>query len=188
MKPKLMLAAIFSILVATISTTQAQSKYFDKNCDVTFLSSTPLEDIEGKNTSAVAVMDIASGAIEVSVLVKAFSFEKALLEEHFNENYMESEKFPKATFKGKIKNISEVKLTVDGTYPITLAGTLTMHGVSREITNAGTIKVKDGIMLANADFIVKPEDYNIEIPGMVKDKIAKEIAVKVAANLQPYIN
>lgn len=188
MKPKLMLAAIFSLLVGTISTTQAQSKYFDKNCDVTFLSSTPLEDIEGKNASAVAVMDIASGAIEVSVLVKAFSFEKALLEEHFNENYMESEKFPKATFKGKIKNISEVKLTADGTYPVTLTGTLTMHGVSKEITNEGTIKVKDGAMKANASFIVKPGDYSIEIPSMVKDKIAKEITVQVAVDFQPYLN
>lgn len=188
MKFRFALSILMVTMLSMTTTLHAQSKYFDKNADIVFLSSTPLEDIEGKNASAVMVTDIASGAVEVSALVKAFSFEKALLEEHFNENYMESEKFPKATFKGKIKNISDVKWTADGSYKIDIAGTLTIHGVSREITTPGTIRVKAGAIQALTSFIVKPEDYNIEIPGMVKDKIAKEIEVKVDASLQPYLN
>ena len=165
-----------------------QSKYLDKNCDVSFYSKTPLEDIEAKNSSAVSVMDIETGALEFSVLIKAFVFERALMQEHFNENYMESEKYPKATFKGKIKNIASVKLKENGSYPVNVEGTLTMHGVSKEITTSGTLKISDGNIEALSAFTVNPEDYKIAIPSLVKEKIAKEIQVKVDANMQPYIN
>ncbi len=174
------------LLLATNILAQAQNKYFDKNCDVSFISNTPLEKIEGQNSSAVSVLDISTGALDFAVLNTAFEFHQALLQEHFNENYMESEKYPKATFKGVIKNLSAVNFKADGSYPAEVSGTLTMHGVSKEIQAKGTIKVSGGVIQAQSDFSVKPEEYNIEIPSVVKDKIAKEIAIKVSANYLPY--
>ncbi|MEO6167927.1 MAG: YceI family protein [Chitinophagales bacterium] len=188
MKTQLFFTAVVCLLLAAGSKAQAQNKYYDKNCDVSFFSSTPIEDIQAKNSSSVSVIDIGSGAMEFSSLVKAFEFPKALMQEHFNENYMESEKFPKASFKGNIKNISDVNFKADGSYPVTVMGTLTIHGVSREVTTTGTIHVKGSSIQALSAFAVNPEDYNIDIPGVVKEKIAKEIQVKVDANYQPYVN
>ncbi|HUM46573.1 MAG TPA: YceI family protein [Chitinophagales bacterium] len=183
---KLFFSLTTTLLLAATISTQAQNKYFDKNCNVTFTSATPLEKIDGKNTSGMSVIDIESGAMDFAVLVKAFEFRQALLQEHFNENYMESEKYPKSTFKGQIKNISAVNFKTDGSYPVDVTGTLTLHGVSKEIQAKGTITVSGGTIQALSSFSVKPEDYNIEIPGVVKDKIAKDIEVKVAANYLPY--
>ena len=186
------LKSLFSIVTAgllfTSAASYAQSKYFDKNSDVSFYSHTPIEDIDAKNSSAVSVLDVQSGAIEFSVLIKAFAFDKALMQEHFNENYMESEKYPKATFKGQVKNISSVNLKADGTYTADVSGTLTMHGVSKEISTTATFIVKGGSLDASTAFAVNPEDYNISIPGVVKEKIAKQIEVKVSSNFQPYVN
>ncbi|MGB3077183.1 MAG: YceI family protein [Chitinophagales bacterium] len=177
--------ALLMLLGASV-TSSAQNKYFDKNCDVTFLSNTPLEKIEGQNSSAVSVLDISTGSMDFAVLNTAFEFHQALLQEHFNENYMESEKYPKATFKGQIKNIAAVNFKADGTYPIEVSGTLTMHGVSKDIQTKGTVKVSGGAIQGVSSFSVKPEDYNIEIPSVVKDKIAKDIAINVSANYLPY--
>lgn len=175
-----------AMLLATTILATAQNKYFDKNCDVTFLSNTPLEKIEGRNNSAVSVLDISTGAMDFAVLNTAFEFHQALLQEHFNENYMESEKYPKATFKGTIKNLSSINFKADGSYPAEVSGTLSMHGVSKEIQVKGTIKVSGGVFQAQSSFSVKPEDYNIEIPSVVKDKIAKDISISVSANYLPY--
>lgn len=177
---------VFAMLLFTGIFANAQNKYFDKNCDITFLSSTPLEKIEGNNSSAVSVLDISTGAMDFAVLNTAFEFHQALLQEHFNENYMESEKYPKATFKGTIKNLSSINFKADGSYPADVSGTLTMHGVSKEIQVKGTIKVSGGVIQAQSAFSVKPEDYNIEIPSVVKDKIAKDISINVSANYLPY--
>jgi hypothetical protein len=188
MQIKFLLIAPIIILLFKNNDSQAQSKYFDKNCDVSFYSHTPVEDIEAKNSSAISILDIQSGTLEFAVLIKAFEFPKALMQEHFNENYMESEKFPKASFKGQVKNISAVNFKADGSYPVTVTGTLTMHGVSKEITTAGTIKVNGGNFQGVSSFKVNPEDYKIAIPGVVKDKIAKELEVKIDATYVPYVN
>ena len=181
---QLLVAATATLLVSF--NTQAQSKYLDKNCDISFYSHTPVEDIQAKNSSAVAVLDAQSGAVEFAVLIKAFEFEKALMQEHFNENYMESDKFPKASFKGQIKNIGDVNFKANGTYAVNVSGPLTMHGVSKEITITGKIVIADGSVQSLASFAVNPEDYKIAIPGVVKEKIAKELQVKVEANYQVY--
>lgn len=176
----------FLMLLGAAFNSSAQNKYFDKNCDVSFVSNAPMEKIEGKNTSAVSVLDISTGTLEFSVLNTAFEFRQALMQEHFNENYMESEKYPKATFKGQIKNFSSVNFKVDGSYPIDVSGTLTMHGVSKEIGTKGTVNVSGGVIKSVSTFSVKPEDYKIEIPGVVKEKIAKDIEINVSADYVPY--
>ncbi len=188
MQNKLFFVSALSLFFLMQGNVNGQSKYYDKNCDVSFYSHTPIEDIEAKNTSAVSVLDVESGALEFAVLIKAFEFQKSLMQEHFNENYMESEKFPKATFKGQVTNISSVKMTTDGNYPIEITGTLIMHGVSKEISTTGTIKVSGGNIGGRSEFLVKPEDFNIAIPSVVKEKIEKELKVTVEANYSAYTN
>jgi polyisoprenoid-binding protein YceI len=164
----------------------AQTKYFTRAGHVNFFSSTPMEDIKADNHKATSIMDTGTGDIEFSMLIMAFEFEKALMQEHFNENYMESEKFPKATFKGKITNLGKIDFAKDGTYPAVVTGKMTIHGVTKDATANGSFTVKSGKITANSVFNVAPEDYNIAIPGVVKEKIAKDIKVTVDSAYELY--
>ena len=121
--------------------------------------------------------------MEFGVLIKAFEFEKALMQEHFNENYMESDKYPKSTFVGKIDNLSEVKFEKDGVYTAKISGDLTIHGVTKKVNTTGTFTVKSGAVKGDATFMVLLEDYKIAIPAVVKDKVSKDIKVVVDVNL-----
>ena len=161
----------------------AQDRYMTRTGQISFHSSTPMEDIDAVNDNVTSVWDATSGKVEFAVLIKAFNFEKALMQEHFNENYMESNTYPKALFKGEIKGVTAAQLAKAGTYPVEVSGTLTIHGVERPLTTKGTITVdaKGGI-LAESAFNVKPEDHGIEVPGTVRKNIAEQIAVKVKLN------
>jgi polyisoprenoid-binding protein YceI len=131
------------------------------------------------------VIDLASGKMEILVLVKGFHFKRDLMEQHFNENYMESGKFPKANFVGELVNPKSLDLKKDGTYNLDLKGKLTMHGVTRDVSSKANFVVKSGVATAKTDFKVLVADYNIQIPSLVKDKIAKEAKISVNLNLQP---
>lgn len=169
--------------VFTINTLSAQT-YFSKNAYVGFFSSTKMEDIKADNNKANVVFLKETGEIQFSVLMKAFEFEKALMQEHFNENYVESDKFPKASFKGKIENPSAINLSKDGVYPVKVVGEMNMHGVTKPITVNANFKVAGGKIACDSKFSVKPEDYNITIPNTVRDNIASTIDVTVKANLE----
>ena len=143
-----------------------------------------MEKIEAQNTSASTVLDVATGAMEWAVLVKGFKFEKALMEEHFNENYMESGTHPKAKFKGKIDNLAAVNFTKDGEYKVDVSGQLEIHGVTKPVTTTGMIIVKNGQITASSKFKVLIADYGIEIPKVVANNIAKEVEIDVQANYQ----
>ncbi len=158
-------------------------KYFTREGQIRFTASTALESIDATSKGATAVIDASSGAIEFAVLVKGFIFEKALMQEHFNENYMESDKFPKATFKGMIQDASSIQWGKDGEYPVKVKGKLTMHGVERDVTSDARISVKGGKITANSTFEVAIADYRIEIPSVVADKIAKTAKITVNAGL-----
>ncbi|RYD80885.1 MAG: YceI family protein [Sphingobacteriales bacterium] len=166
-------------------TNASAQKYFTKDGDVSFFSATPMENIEAHNKKATSVLDAATGNVEFAVLIKAFEFEKSLMQEHFNENYMESSKFPKAVFKGQIVNNADVNYKKDGVYKIKTKGQLTMHGVTKDIETNGTMEVKGGKITGISTFMVSPQDYNIEIPKLVREKIAKEIKVEVKSAFQP---
>lgn len=168
-----------------LSSAFAQDKYFTKNGQVTFFSGTPMENIEANNTNASSVLDARSGKMEFAVLMKAFKFEKALMEEHFNENYVESGKYPKASFSGAIANLDAVDFKKNGTYKVNVKGNLTIHGVTKEIEAPGTVTVENGKVKANSVFNVAPEDYKIEIPKLVREKIAKQVKVTVNMDYQP---
>lgn len=164
----------------------AQDKYFTRDGYISFFSSTPIEDIKAINENVSCIIDGNSGKIEVAVLMKAFQFKKALMEEHFNENYVESGKFPKATFKGELTNMDEINLKKDGTYKAIVIGSLTIHGETTEVKSEGKMEVNDGRVTLTSEFNVSPEDYAIEIPSVVRDKIAKDLVVTFKAELVPF--
>jgi hypothetical protein len=168
------------VMLALVQLTQAQ-KFVSKNAHVWFYSHTPVEDIEAHNHQVVSILDHATGDLAFNLLVKAFTFKIALMQEHFNENYMESDKYPKSTFKGKITNIDKISFKKDGVYQAEVSGELTIHNVTRPVTAQGTLEVKGGSVIARAEFIVAPKDYNIAIPSVVENKIAREIEISLDA-------
>ena len=174
---------IISILFA-ISGQLISQKYYTRDGGIVFESDAPIEQIEAVNNKAVCVWDTESGAIEMAVLIKSFKFEKALMEEHFNENYMESEKYPKAKFKGRVLNMSTIHLAEDGTYTAEVEGDLTMHGETQAITLEANIVVANGVAKTLATFDIAVADYKIKIPSIVKDKIAKIVQVRVDLDLK----
>ena len=182
---KLMSLGLF--LLITLSSLSAQ-KFFTREGNITFTSETPIETIEATNQTVTAVLDSESSRLEFAVLIKAFQFEKALMQEHFNENYMESSTYPKATFKGSIADGAPSNWSKAGSYDVSVEGTLTIHGVSKEVSVPGQIIVGEGNVAAKAEFVVAVADYDIEIPSVVADNIAKEVAIAVDVSLQPLNN
>ena len=169
------------LLSAVFQLTQAQ-KLITKSGHIWFNSHTPMEEIEGHNRQVVSILDPVTGDLAYMLLVKSFEFKAALMQEHFNENYMESDKYPKSSFKGKITNAGSIDFKKDGIYPAEVSGDLTIHNVTRPVTTKGTIEVKGGAVTAKAEFVIKPPDYGITIPSVVENKIAKEVEVAVDVN------
>jgi hypothetical protein len=159
--------------------TLAQTKLFTKTGNISFFSKTNIENISARNNKVLAVWELATGKIEFSVLMKGFEFEKALMQEHFNENYVESDKYPKAILKAVIENSNTILLTTDKTYSVKVNGTLTMHGITKPISTTATIKIKDGIASATATLPVLLADYNIKIPAVVTENINKKIDISI---------
>jgi len=157
----------------------SQDRIFTRNGKISFYSKAPLEDSEAHNKAAVSVIDKTTGQLEFSVLMKGFEFEKALQQEHFNENYVESDKFPKATFKGKITDMSKVKFTTDGSYTVPVSGQLSLHGETKDLSTTATITVKAGAVSGHTEFTISLDDYKIKIPALVKDKISKTVKIVV---------
>lgn len=166
------------IVLATTTFANAQ-KYMTKAGTIKFFSETPMEKIEATNRQVNSALDFSTGNFVFKVLIRGFEFEKALMQEHFNENYMESEKFPNSTFNGKITNIKDVNLGKDGVYKVVVEGDLSMHGVTNKVKVNGTVEVKGGKVLGKAVFNVSPKDYNISIPKAVINNIAEAIQVDV---------
>lgn len=169
--------------VACISS-QAQDRVFTKSGRISFYSKAPLEDIEAHNKNGVSVIDKQSGRLEFSILMKAFEFEKALMQEHFNENYVESDKFPKAVFKGIISDQNAVNFRADGTYTAMVNGKLTLHGITRDVAIPGRIRVNNGKISATAEFPIVLTDYNISIPALMKEKISNTVKVVIEASYE----
>ena len=175
---------LFILTFLLISTGMFGQKVFTKTGEISFFSSTPMEDIKAVSNSASTVLDLDNGNIQWAVLIKSFEFEKSLMQEHFNENYMESSKYPKAIFKGKISNIENIDLSTDGEYLVDLIGILEIHGVENNLTTSAKLIVKESSLTAFCEMRVKVADYAIEIPSLVKDNIAKEIEIKIKANYE----
>jgi polyisoprenoid-binding protein YceI len=166
------------IVCCVALTASAQKKYFTKKAKVSFYAESPAEKIEAHNSRGTSVMDASTGALEFSVLISGFEFEKAKMQEHFNESYLESAKFPKATFKGKITDMTAVDLKKDGDYTVTVEGDLTIHGKTKKISTKATISVKGGKISASCTFSILLKDYDVKpASGMGEDV---KLVVKVA--------
>lgn len=174
---------LFIIFCCSYCNSYAQL-YFTKNGRISFFSKTSLENISADNNQVLSVVNMETGALQFSLLNNAFFFPKAKMQEDFNENYMESDKYPKSTFKGIITDIGTINLNNDGNYHVHFKGDLTIHGVTKNITTAGDLIIKNGNISATASFKVLLTDYNIKIPTIVTDKIAKDITVNVSCNYE----
>lgn len=180
MNPKF---AIFFIALAVSHVASAQ-KYMSRSSKVTFFSSTPVENIEAVNNEVSTGVDATTGDVMFVVPIKSFKFEKALMQEHFNENYMESDKYPKAEFKGKFSDVNAINIKKDGIYDVKALGKLTIHGVTKDVEIPGTVTVKGNAIMLASKFSVKTGDYKIKIPAVAASKIAESIEVSVNADLR----
>lgn len=158
-------------------------KYITKTAYVYFFSTTPAEDIVAKNRQVNVAFDRSNGKIIFKVLMKSFAFDKALMQEHFNKNYVESDKYPEASFKGKIINLKDINFKKGGVYKVTVEGNLNIHGVTKKIREEGTIQIKGEKIVLKAKFLVKTADYEIKIPKASINNIAETIEINVEANL-----
>ncbi len=170
--------ALSTVLALSLNDSFAQ-KYATRMGKVSFFSTTPIENIEAFNNEAAAAVDAQTGSVLFIIPIKSFKFEKALMQEHFNEDYMESNKYPKAQFKGNISNLKEINFTKDGSYPAQVKGLMTMHGIEKQITVPGKIIIKGNSATLHSIFKVALADYNIKIPSIAKGKIAETIEITV---------
>ena len=183
MKNSVKIIAVLFIAIMGATHIQAQ-KFMTKNGNIKFYSETPMETIEATNSQVNAALDSQTGDLVFKVLIKSFQFEKALMQEHFNENYMESDKFPNSTFQGKVTNLPVIDFKKEGTYEATIEGDLTIHGVTQKISEKGTFTVKAGDKIhGNSKFTIKPADYQIKIPKAVMQNIAETLEVTVDMEL-----
>ena len=153
--------------------------YFTKTGTIKFDSHTTLEDIKAENRKVVSALNSSTGALEFSLLMKGFDFTNQLMEDHFNESYVESDKYPKASFKGTVTDISKVDFTKDGSYKVNYTGKLTIKNITKDVTGTATIVIKGGKVTSTSALKVKPKEYNIEIPATAGAKIAEEITVDI---------
>ncbi|WP_260625817.1 YceI family protein [Hymenobacter sediminicola] len=163
---------------------RAQSRYMTREGVVTFFSSSPVEDIEARSQQTAAILDLQTRQLAFTIPVKSFQFKRTLMQEHFNENYLESDRYPKATFTGKLTAVDAEALRNGGPQKVTAEGDLTIHGVTRHVQVPGTLELQNGRLVVHATFPVAPADYKIEIPALVRDHIAKIVSVRVAMSCE----
>lgn len=180
MKKSILLGLFMTILVA-----QAQL-YFTRAASVSFYSTTPVENIEAQSETGQSAVDFNTGNLEFSVAIASFHFEKALMQEHFNENYMESEDYPTAVFKGQLLDFESDGWKEGEMRTFTLNGTLNIKGIEKVVVTNITLTKTGENYIGNAEFTVSPDDFEIEIPSVVKDKIAQVITITVVGNYAPY--
>ncbi len=176
--------SISLVMLITINVHTTAQVYFTKNGEISFFSKTSLENISADNNQVLSVLNTETGALQFSLLNNSFHFPKAKMEEDFNENYMESDKYPKSTFKGNITDISNINSLKDGSYTVNVKGDLMIHGVSKNIITPATITIKDGKISATSSFKILLKDYNIRIPTIVTNKIAENIEITVSCNYE----
>lgn len=157
-------------------------KYKSTDSYIKFFSDAPMEDIEAINEKATSIIDLESNAIVIVVPIISFEFKKKLMQEHFNENYLESEKYPKSTFKAKIQNWSGAK----GESTVKAVGQFEIHGVTKDVEIEGKINYSDDKVVIDAVFPVKLQDYKIKIPKAVFYNIAEEVEVTIKFTYAPY--
>ncbi len=176
------------LVLCLVSKGYSQVKFVEKDGIASFFSSAPLEDIEAVNNKVQSVLDLSSNNVVIVIPIRDFKFDKSLMEEHFNENYLESEKYPKATFKGSFSTAQTLDVSEDGTHHVDVDGDLTIHGVTNKLKTKATISILKGSLSATTQFDIRIEDYKVKIPKMVFKNIAEVVEVKADLTYDPIEN
>lgn len=171
---------LFVMLVAGHIFPVAQELYKAENVETDFFSSAPVEDIHAVSKNGISVLNSGTGEISFSIDVRSFEFRKALMQEHFNEEFMETHKYPKATFKGNIRNY--IDLSKSGEHDVMLLGTLEVHGKAKKRQVPARLKIENGRIDLYSKFEVACEDHDIKIPKILWKNIAEVVQVEVKAN------
>lgn len=166
------------LIIIYSSTVVYAQRYTSRTVLIGFESVTSLETIKAENKNGVLILDVNSGRVEAAVLIKGFLFRKALMQQHFNDSYMESDKFPKAQFSGNF-DPAKVSIQNSGKQVVELKGTITIHGVTKPHHCQIQLEFKEGNCLGFASFLLKPEDFSIQVPALVRDNINKQLKVEL---------
>lgn len=177
-------AQLIILLIICSFSLFAQGTLIDKNGTARFYSEAPVENIEAINKKAIGAIDLSNGSLAVSMLMRDFTFEKSLMQEHFNENYVESDRYPKSTFKGKILNYDPGKFNKPGSYTLKVSGDLTIHGVTNPLETEILCQVSNESILVETKFIVAIAKFKIDIPKIVFYNIAEEVEVTASFNFK----
>jgi len=173
------LTLMLGLWAAVPSQLQAQQVYVSRNATISFYSSAPIEDIQAQTSQAVSAVNLATGSVYFKVQIRSFRFPKSLMQEHFNTDYMGSDQYPYAEFSGKLQGLPADP--ADGAYPVMVDGKLTIHGVSKEYKENGTLTLNSGRLTIVSSFKVKLADHRIKIPSLLFQHIAEVVDVKVNA-------
>lgn len=184
LKTKKMKKAFLLMIGFAMTTNIFAQIYIAKTCEIGFFSASPLENIEATNMAAKPLINTATNDVQIKIPNSGFVFPKPLMQEHFNENYMETEKFPNTIFKGKINE--KVDWTKDGENKVTVSGKLSMHGVEKDITIDGLVSIKGGEIKISTKFKIHIADYNIKVPSLYIQNIAEDVDVKLFAAMMPF--
>ncbi len=173
---------LFSFLCS--QSIQAQTIFIEKSGTVTFYSEAPLENIEAVHSGVNAILNTQTNELAFIVTIRGFKFAKELMQEHFNEKYLESDKYPKATYKCTI--LDSVNWGIPGNYEVSSKGILNIHGVDKEITEKGTFTLTGNKINLKSEFKIAIADYNISIPKLLFQNIADTVLVKLDCNFEPF--
>ncbi len=158
--------------------------YFTKNGSISFFSKAILQNIQADNNEVISILNLQTGSLQFSLLNTAFHFPKAKMEEDFNEDYIESNLYPRSTFKGSIDKIDKIDFSQDGTWQANVTGNLMIHGVTKNMSTFGKIIIKEGKISAKGSFKILLEDFNIKIPSIVSNKISENIEITINCNYE----
>ena len=159
--------------------TVAQDKYFTKTGTIDFDGKSTFSKVHAENNSAACVLDTKTGIVQFSLLMKGFEFTKSMMQTHFNEKYVESDKFPQSEFRGQVESSNLVDYTTEGEYDATVKGKLTIHGETKDVEATGKIIVKAGKILLTSIFTIQVPDYNI------KADMNDKVTITVNCSLDP---
>ncbi|MDJ0645454.1 MAG: YceI family protein [Flavobacteriaceae bacterium] len=171
------------LLISTTFLQQDPGKIIARQGQVSFFSYTPVENIKAENNQVLSIIDLSDNKIAVQILMSAFIFEKALMREHFNESYIESDIYPKATFEGTIIDFDP---TLEGEQTRIVKGNFTMHGATKELEIKIKIQKQRQKFMVSGSFEAEVQDYNIKIPPLLKGNIAKIISVDFKFEYEAY--
>lgn len=175
---------ILCVLITGMHYAQAQNVFTTNAGTISFFSEAPLENIDATSKKAHCILNVTTGDIVSLVAIRSFKFEKALMEEHFNEKYLESDKYKDATFKGKIQE--QLVIDRDTAYQVTVNGNITIHGIEKPANYKANYSFKGGVPAIEGSFNVALKDHNVEIPKLVIQNIAEVVKVTCKFELAPY--